>query len=103
MTDHQVKEKEITETEEQIAYPKFYRVLFHNDNKTTMEFVIMVLVNIFHKSGPEAQDIMYTVHEDGIGLVGIYPFEIAEQKTDETLRLARSYAYPLAVTFEPEE
>lgn len=100
---NQVQEQISVEAEEQVEFPKNYKVLFHNDNKTTMEFVIMVLMQIFHKSAVDAQNVMYKVHQEGIGLAGVYPFEIAEQKTDETLRIARQYSFPLAVTYEEAE
>lgn len=99
----QVKEEISTETQEQIDVPKNYRVIMHNDNKTTMDFVTMVLMEIFHKDVYEAQTIMLKIHTENAAVVGIYSHEIAEQKTDETLRLARQYHFPLAVTYEPEE
>lgn len=101
MTD-QVKEEISTEIQEQVDVPKFYRVLMHNDNKTTMDFVIMILLDIFHKNEYEAETIMLKIHTEDIAVVGVYTHEIAEQKTDETLRLARQYHFPLAVTYEPE-
>ena len=62
-----------------IQLPKKYKVLLHNDDYTTMEFVIFILQNVFHKTMDEAEKIMLEVHRAGIGLCGVYTFEIAEE------------------------
>ncbi|HLU65911.1 MAG TPA: ATP-dependent Clp protease adaptor ClpS [Kofleriaceae bacterium] len=82
--------------------PPLYKVLLHNDDYTTKEFVVMVLQAIFHKSEVDANRIMLHVHENGIGVAGVYPYEIAETKIAKTLALARRYEYPLQLSMEPE-
>lgn len=83
-----------------IREPRMYRVLLHNDDYTTMEFVVEVLRNIFHKSHEDAVLIMLNVHKQGIGICGIYTFEVAETKVDVVHHLARSNGFPLKCTME---
>lgn len=85
-----------------IVLPKKYKVLLHNDDYTTMEFVIFILQGVFHKTIDEAESIMMAVHKNGIGLCGIYTFEIAESKAKKVERLAREHSHPLMCTIEPE-
>lgn len=85
-----------------INIPKMYNVIFHNDDKTTFEFVVLVLNQIFHKSIDEALQITMTIHEKGRAVVAVYTKEIAEEKVYEVTRVASSYGYPLTVTCEPE-
>jgi ATP-dependent Clp protease adaptor protein ClpS len=82
--------------------PPLYKVLLHNDDYTTKEFVVMVLQAVFNKSEVDANRIMLHVHENGIGVAGIYPYEVAETKIAKTLALARRYEYPLQLSMEPE-
>lgn len=82
--------------------PKRYRVLFHNDDYTTMEFVVDVLKRFFHKGDAEATYIMLTVHRKGSATVGLYPRDIAETKVDQVTQYARENGMPLLVTAEPE-
>ena len=84
------------------AKPRRYKVLLHNDNYTTMEFVVMVLMSVFHKSFFEATRIMLHVHRRGVGVAGVYPKEIAETKIDRVLEMARAAEYPLQCSMEPE-
>lgn len=85
-----------------IELPKKYKVLLHNDDYTTMEFVIFILQGVFHKTIDEAERIMLEVHKAGIGLCGVYTFEIAESKAKKVERLAREHSHPLMCTIEPE-
>ena len=80
-----------------------YRVLLHNDDYTTMDFVIMVLRKIFLKSTNQAETIMWKIHQDGVGVCGIYVYEVAETKLKKTESLARKEGFPLKVTLEKEE
>ena len=82
--------------------PKKYKVLFHNDDYTTMEFVVEVLKYVFRKTPQEAQTIMRFVHEKGYGVAGVYTYSIAETKVTMSLELARQEGHPLMVTMEPE-
>lgn len=93
---------ETQEEEEETEDPKKYKVLFHNDDYTTMEFVVRVLKRIFHKSKSEATEIMLKVHNSGSGVAGVYSKQIAETKVEQTIKWAREEGHPLMVTMEPE-
>lgn len=80
--------------------PPFYKVLLHNDDYTTMEFVVEILMVFFHKSLEEATRIMLNVHHSGTGLCGLYPREIAETKVDAVTKHARANGFPLKTTME---
>ena len=82
--------------------PSLYRVLLHNDDYTTQEFVDWVLVNVFRHDAETAHRIMLNVHMHGVGVAGIYPYEIAESKVRKTMSLAREAEFPLLCTLEPE-
>ena len=78
-------------------------MLFHNDDFTTMEFVVAVLQQVFHHSDATAAAIMLNVHRTGIGVAGIYTHEIAETKVAQTMALAEKAEFPLQVTLEPDD
>jgi ATP-dependent Clp protease adaptor protein ClpS len=81
--------------------PTLYKVVLLNDDYTTMEFVVDVLMSVFQKSASEAYQIMMHVHVNGRGIAGVYPWEVAETKVETTISLARESGYPLqAVTEE---
>ena len=82
--------------------PKRYKVVFLNDHYTTMEFVVMVLEQIFHRSPAEAAAIMLRTHNNGAGVAGVYTKDIAETKVEQTIGLARQEGHPLMLTMEPE-
>lgn len=90
-------------TRTKLERPKLYKVLLHNDDYTTMEFVVAVLREVFHHDEVEATRIMLHVHRNGIGVAGIFTYEIAEAKVKKATELAREYQYPLMVTMEPED
>jgi len=90
------------ETKRKLAKPPLYKVLLHNDNYTTMDFVIFVLVDVFHHSEISAIRIMLQVHNRGIGVAGVYTREIAETKIAKVTQLAREFEYPLLCTMEEE-
>jgi ATP-dependent Clp protease adaptor protein ClpS len=82
--------------------PKMYKVILLNDDFTTMDFVVEVLMKIFDKHYNEAVDIMIAVHKDGKGICGVYPFEIAEAKTAQVKKLARESGFPLKAIIEKD-
>lgn len=82
--------------------PRFWRVLLHNDDYTTQEFVVWVLETVFRKPPAEAFAIMMHVHQSGIGVAGIFTHEVAETKVQATRKLAEQNEFPLLVTMEPE-
>ena len=89
------------ETKQKIAKPPMYNVLLHNDNYTTMDFVVMVLVTVFRKSESEAMRIMLDVHYKGIGIAGKYPRDVAESKVQRAMQMAREAQFPFLLTMEP--
>ena len=89
-------------TEEKLERPRMWRVLLHNDEYTTQEFVVWVLESVFHKPAAEAFAIMMSVHRSGVGLAGVYTHDVAETKLNATRRLAEEHEFPLLVTMEPE-
>jgi len=82
--------------------PKLYKVIFHNDDFTTMEFVVMVLMQFFQKSETEATYIMLTVHRKGSAVAGVYTRDIAETKVQKVTEFAHEHGMPLLLTTEPE-
>jgi ATP-dependent Clp protease adaptor protein ClpS len=95
-TDGAVKERVKTEKKE----PILYKVVLLNDDYTTMEFVVRVLETVFQKSPAEAYRIMMQVHQDGSGIAGVYPWEVAETKVDTLTSMARHAEFPLRATIE---
>lgn len=87
-------------TDRDLKEPPMYKVLLHNDDYTTMEFVVHVLMTVFHKSVAQATRIMMNVHKRGIGLCGSYIHEVAETKVETVKRLARENGHPLKCTME---
>ena len=82
--------------------PRMWRVLLHNDDFTTQDFVVWVLETVFHKPAAEAVTIMLHVHTAGVGVAGIYTRDVAESKIAATEQLAEQHEFPLRVTMEPE-
>lgn len=89
-----------TRTERKLKKPKMYKVLLHNDDYTTMEFVVHILKHVFNRSETDAVQIMLHVHRNGIGVAGTYPFEFAETRIAQTEALARQHEFPLRCTME---
>ncbi len=92
-----------TRTVPRAKTPRRFKVIFHNDDYTTMEFVILVLRSYFHKNDAEANHIMMTVHRKGRAVAGIYPRDVAETKVSEVMDLAKENGMPLLLTTEPED
>ena len=98
----QIEEQNSSETRDETREPPRYRVLLHNDDYTTMEFVVEILMYVFSKSPESAAKIMLNVHHKGVGVCGSYPHEIAETKVDTVHNLARESGYPLRCSMEQE-
>lgn len=92
----------LTEQKQKLEKPKLFKVILHNDDFTTMEFVVFVLVHVFKRSKDEAFAIMLKVHHDGKGIAGVYPYDIAYMKSQKAMNLAKARQYPLLVTVESE-
>lgn len=92
--------KNKTEEKTQLKKPNLYKVILHNDDYTTMDFVVEVLVTIFNKPVQEANKIMLDIHRKGKGIVGIYTYDIALTKTTLTEAIARERQYPLKASIE---
>jgi ATP-dependent Clp protease adaptor protein ClpS len=91
----------VAESQEKTTEPTLFKVLLHNDDYTTMEFVVWVLASVFNMPEEQAIQVMLNVHLQGIGVAGIYTFEVAEMKVEKTIALAREQEFPLLATMEP--
>jgi len=100
--DPETKGDVITETRDDVTEPSMYRVLLLNDDYTTMEFVVEVLMLVFTKSVEEATQIMLNVHRIGVGLCGVYTYEVAETKVETVHALAKERGFPLKCSMEKE-
>lgn len=98
----ELEEEQLTDVEEETAEPPMYKVLLHNDDYTTKEFVVGILMSVFHKTMEEAVALMFYVHENGVGVCGIYPLEVAETKVKTAMGAARDSGFPLQLTLEEE-
>lgn len=83
-----------------VKKPRMYKVILHNDHYTTMDFVVEVLVTIFHKNIMEATELMLQVHRNGLGICGVYTYDIAQTKANQVHTLARQREFPLKCTVE---
>jgi len=92
-----------TKAKPKLERPRLYKVLLHNDDFTPMEFVVLVLRQVFNKSDADAVSIMLHAHTHGMAVAGVYTFEVAETKVQETMALAEKSAFPLLCTLEPED
>jgi ATP-dependent Clp protease adaptor protein ClpS len=86
----------------ELKRPPLYKVFLHNDDFTSMEFVVFILKSIYHHEDATAFQIMMHVHTRGIGVAGLFPYEMAEAKVDQTHALAREHDFPLMCSIEPE-
>jgi len=89
-----------TKTDQEIREPKMVRVILHNDDYTTMDFVIDVLISVFHKPAAEAMQIMLDVHKKGKGICGVYTYDIAATKVAQVHELAMRREFPLKCSLE---
>ena len=91
------------ESEIELREPPLYRVLIHNDDYTSMEFVVFILETVFGRSESEALQIMLKVHNEGVGVAGLYTYEIAEMKVVRVTSIAQANEFPLLCTIEEAE
>ena len=101
-TSSEIEESSISRTEDEAKEPSMYRVLLHNDDYTTMDFVVEILMTVFNKSMEESIQIMMSVHRQGIGICGFYTFEVAETKMNSVHTLAQKKGFPLRCSMEKE-
>jgi len=90
----------VTEQTLKVKEPKLYKALLHNDDYTTMEFVMSILETVFHKSSNDAAQIMLNVHNEGVGIAGVYTKEICETKISVVHQLAKKNEFPLRCSME---
>ena len=90
----------LTRDEEKLKEPREYMVILLNDNYTTKEFVVEILMLVFHKNPEEAHSIMLNVHNKGQGVVGVYTWDIAQTKANQVHAIAKQYEYPLKCIVE---
>jgi ATP-dependent Clp protease adaptor protein ClpS len=101
-TDRQTGGEVLERTKQETKKPELFRVVLLNDDYTTMDFVVEILEDVFHKQPAEAFRIMMQVHTQGKGLCGVYPFEVAETKVATVVDRARENGFPLRAAMEPE-
>lgn len=99
-TSTKIDEKIDSESNIKIKEPSQYKVIMHNDNTTTMDFVVEILIAIFNKTHEEAVETMLKIHNSGSAVVGIYTFDIAISKINKTHQIARANGFPLKCTYE---
>jgi ATP-dependent Clp protease adaptor protein ClpS len=92
-----------TKTDKKLKRPPLFKVLLHNDDYTTREFVVEILKHVFHRSDSDSVAIMLHVHHNGVGVAGVYTREIAETKIQTVEALAREHEYPLRLSMEPDD
>ena len=92
----------VLESKPRTKKPSMYKVVMLNDDYTPMEFVVMVLERVFAKANEEAIKIMLHVHQKGVGICGVYTFEVAETKVGQVMELAKEHQHPLQCTLEKE-
>ena len=85
-----------------LSPPVLWKVILHNDDYTTQEFVVWILRSVFRKTEPESVRIMLEVHRKGKGLAGVYPYDVADTKAAQVKAMAEAKEFPLLCTLEPE-
>ena len=98
----QAEAKSLTRVQETVKEPPMFRVIYVNDNTTSMEFVIDSLIEFFDYNIDSAQQITLDIHEEGSAIVAVLPFEVAEQKGIDATNMARANGFPLIIKVEPE-
>lgn len=100
--ERQIEETVVGESKPKLKKPPLYKVLLHNDDYTTMDFVVFVLQTVFQHSDHDAIRIMLQVHQQGLGVAGVFTYEIAETKVAKVLALAQENQFPLLCTLEAD-
>ena len=103
MPESKYDEAPVAESEEKVEEPRLFKVLLHNDDYTTMDFVVHVLESVFNMPVDKAIQVMLNVHVKGIGLAGVYTYEVAEMKVAKTTAMAREHEFPLLCTIEKDQ
>ena len=98
----EIEEGADSEVKDDVREPPMYKVLLHNDDYTTMEFVVEILMLVFNKTPEEAVRIMLNVHQKGVGICGVYTFEVSETKVNTVHSIARENGFPLKCSMEKE-
>ncbi len=98
--DSRYEESAVAESAEKVEEPPLFKVLLHNDDYTTMEFVVWVLESVFFMPEEQAIQVMLNVHVRGVGVAGVYTQEVAEMKVEKTINLAHEHEFPLLCTME---
>jgi len=98
---HKIKNRPTSKTNDKVKEPEEFKVILLNDHYTTMEFVVEILIVIFHKNGEDANRIMMDVHRKGRGVVGVYPWDIAVTKLEQVHAAAKANEFPLRCIVEP--
>jgi ATP-dependent Clp protease adaptor protein ClpS len=99
---HEHDEAVVTESKQKVKKPPLYKVLLHNDDYTTMDFVVFVLRTVFRHSEHDAIRIMFQVHNQGLGVAGVFTYEVAEAKVARVMSLAREHEFPLLCSMQEE-
>jgi ATP-dependent Clp protease adaptor protein ClpS len=100
-TDPRFDDELLEEVEKELKEPDMYKVVLHNDDYTTKEFVVEVIQIVFHKPAIEATKIMMDVHKRGKGVVGVYTWDIAQTKVAQVRQMAKEREFPLKCSVEP--
>jgi ATP-dependent Clp protease adaptor protein ClpS len=100
--DYESEELTVAESRTRLRKPPLFKVLLHNDDFTTMEFVVFILKTVFQRQDADSVSIMLKVHTEGVGVAGVYTYEVAETKAAKAMELARAHEYPLLCSVEPE-
>jgi len=98
---HKIKNRPTSKSNDKFKEPDEFKVILLNDHYTTMEFVVEILMMIFHKNGDDANRIMLDVHRKGKGVVGVYPWDIAATKLEQVHAAAKANEFPLRCVVEP--
>jgi ATP-dependent Clp protease adaptor protein ClpS len=102
LSDANISEDVETEQAEKTDEPPMYRVILHNDDFTPRDFVVEILVTVFNKNRDEATSLMLLVHNGDKGMIGVYPFDIAETRVKTATDIAKEFGFPLKITLEKE-